>query len=340
MRSRSVRGLHAAAIVLVGFALAPATAQAEQITVYTAYEDDEAAAYLRAAKEDVPELDVNLVRLSTGDLTSRLVAEAGDPKHDVIWGQAVSNLVDPRVLATLEPYFPDSIDRIPDRFRDGAGRWFATTGYMTVLCVNHERLAARGLPMPRSWADLARPVYRGEVGMPDPTTSGTGYIQVVSILQDKGERGGWDSLRALDRNVARYEQSGSRPCNEAAAGRYAVGVSLAERALRNIGDRRPITMVIPSEGAGNELEGNALVASSRRKDAARRFLDWTTSERALSEYYKWKAIVTARGGFMPVAFKRAGLPADVSTVMFKMDYVAASRERAAILARWSQEFRR
>lgn len=334
------RGLGLGLTLLASAWLGATTARSEQITIYTAYEDDEAAAFLRAAREDVPDLDVSLVRLSTGDLTARIIAEAADPKHDVIWGQAVSSLLDPRVFASLEPYFPDSVDRIPERFRDSGGRWFAMTGYMTVLCVNQERLAAKGLPMPRSWADLTKPIYKGEVGMPDPVTSGTGYVQVASILQSKGDRDGWDELRALDRNVVRYELSGSTPCNEAAAGRYAIGASLAERALRNIGDRRPITMVIPSEGAGNELEGNALVATSRRKDAARRFLDWTTSDRALVEYYRWKAIVTARGSYMPVAFKKAGLPEDVSKVMFKMDYGAASRDRPAILARWSREFRR
>ena len=329
------------AVAALGFGLVtgPCVA-AERITVYTAYEPDEATAYLQVARRDLPDIEVNLIRLSTGDLTARIMAEASDPKHDVIWGQAVTSLLDPGVLATLEPYEPNSIDRLPGRFRDRSGRWFAVTGYMTVLCVNHQRLAARKLPMPTSWHDLTDPIYQSEIVMPNPTASGTGFIQIASILQDKGEDAGWREIKAIDANVAAYSASGSTPCNEAARGRYAIGVSLAERALRNIAEGFPITMVLPSEGAGNELEGNALVASSKNKDAARRFLDWTLSERALQEYYRWKAIVTAPGGYMPVTFRLAGLPADVSKAMFKMNYEDAQRNRPAILERWQRDFQR
>lgn len=333
-----MRRMKLAAIAL-GFGLTTGIcAAAERITVYTAYETDEATAYLQVARQDLPDIEVELVRLSTGDLTARIKAESGDPRHDVIWGQAVTSLLDPGVLATLERYDPNSIDRLPERFRDGAGRWFAVTGYMAVLCVNHQRLAAKKLPMPRSWQDLTNPIYKSEIVMPNPLASGTGFIQIASILQDKGEEAGWREIKAIDANVAAYSASGSTPCNEAARGRYTVGVSLAERALRNIAEGLPITLVLPSEGAGNELEGNALVSSSRHKDAARRFLDWTLSERALQEYYRWKVIVTAPGGTMPVTFRLAGLPADVSKAMFTMNYEAAHRQRPAILERWRRDF--
>ena len=337
MKTRIVLRVCAAAFVAT---LLSSPALADTITVYTAYEDDEAAAFLRVAKADMPDLEVRLVRLSTGELTDRILAEAAAPKHDVIWGQAVTNLVDPRMLATLEPYRPATIGRLPSRFRDSADRWFAVTGYMAAFCVNTERLRARNLPIPTSWADLSKPEYKGEVVMPNPTTSGTGYMQIASILQDKGARAGWSELTAIDSNVATYTTSGSQPCVGASSGEYAVGASFALRAIRSLADGSPITMVLPKEGAGNELEGNALVASSKNKRAAKQFLDWTMSDRAVLEYYKWKEIVTVPGSYVPTRFRKAGLPEDVTTVMFKMDFVAAARDREAILARWQGKFGR
>ncbi len=327
-------------VLVAALALGAAAASAETITVYTAYEEDEAAAFLKLAKADMPDLDVRMLRLSTGDLTARILAEAANPQHDVIWGQAVTNLVDPRILATLEAYTPKGIDKVPAQFRDAGGKWFAVTGYMAAFCVNNERLKAKNLPMPTSWADLTKPAFKGEVVMPNPASSGTGYIQIAAILQLKGEQAGWEELRALDKNIAQYIKSGSRPCNAASAGEYAVGASFALRAIKNVAEGYPITMVIPSEGAGNELEGNALVASSKKKDAAKRFLDWTLSDKAVSEYYNWKEIVTVSGGAMPEKFRKAGMPADVASVMFPMDFAAAARDRAAILARWQKEFER
>jgi iron(III) transport system substrate-binding protein len=317
-----------------------APAVAESITVYTAYEEDEAAAFLRLAKVDMPDLDVRMLRLSTGDLTARILAEAANPQHDVVWGQAVTNLVDPRVLATLEAYTPKGLDKLPAQFRDPGAKWFAVTGYMAAFCVNNERLKAKGLPMPKSWADLTNPAFKGEVVMPNPASSGTGYIQIASILQMRGDQAGWAMLAALDKNIAQYIKSGSRPCNSASAGEYAVGASYALRAIKNVAEGYPITMVLPSEGAGNELEGNALVAVSKKKELAKRFLDWTLSDKAVGEYYNWKEIVTVTGGAMPERFRKAGMPADIASVMVKMDFAAAARDRAAILARWQKEFER
>ena len=336
MLKRSVRS----ALALLALVLGATTAGAETITVYTAYEEDEAAAFLRLAKADMPDIEVRMLRLSTGGLTARILAEAANPQHDVIWGQAVTNLVDPRIQALLEPYAPKGIEQVPAQFRDPGGRWFAVTGYMAAFCVNRERLRAKNLPMPRSWADLANPAFKGEVVMPNPASSGTGYIQIAGILQQQGEQAGWAYLRALDGNIAQYIKSGSRPCNVASTGEYAVGASYALRAIKNVAEGYPITMVIPSEGAGNELEGNALVASSKHKEAARRFLDWTVSAKAVAEYYNWKEIVTITGGTMPERFRAAGMPADVASVMHRMDFAAAARDRQAILARWQREIER
>lgn len=328
--------LAAAAFLLVGSVAAPA----ETITVYTAYEEDEAAAFLKAAKADIPDIEVRMLRLSTGDLTARILAEASNPQHDVVWGQAVTNLIDPRVLATLETYTPKGIDKVPAQFHDPNGKWFAVTGYMAAFCVNNERLKLKNLPMPTSWSDLTRPEYKGEVVMPNPASSGTGYLQIASILQQKGADAGWKEIAALDKNIAQYIKSGSRPCNAASAGEYAVGASFALRAIKNVAEGYPITMVLPKEGAGNELEGNALVAASKKKEAAKRFLDWTLSEKAVAEYYNWKEIVTVKGGTMPDKFKKAGMPDDVASVMFKMDFAAAAKDRSATVARWQKEFER
>ena len=313
-------------------------AHADEITVYTSYEEDEIAAFLDVAKQDMPDLTVNVLRLSTGDLHARILAESSNPQHDVIWGWAVTSMIDPRIQALLEAYTPANIDRVPERFRDADGKWFAVTGYMAAFCVNNEVLEAKGLPMPTSWEDLLNPVYQGEIVMPNPASSGTGYLQIASLLQMKGEEAGWAYLGELDKNMAQYIKSGSRPCNVASAGEYAIGASFALRAIKNIAEGYPITMVIPSEGAGNELEAHGLMASSSNKDAAKRFLDWTLSDNAVNAYYDWKEIVTVSGGSMPQSFVDAGLPADIGSVMWPMDFAWSAENRDRVLAEWQAKY--
>jgi len=326
---------------LLGAALigaAAGSAHAGKITVYTSYEEDELASFLEAMEQDLPDVQVDVLRLSTGDLRARMLAEADNPKHDVIWGWAATSMVDPRIMEMLEPYSPDGIDKVPARFRDTDGNWFATTGYMGAFCVNNEVMKDKGLPMPSSWQDLVKPEYEGVLVMPNPASSGTGYLHVASILQMMGEEKGWEYLDALDKNMDQYIKSGSKPCNAASAGEFAIGISFALRAIKNIDEGYPITMVLPSEGAGHELEANALMKSSQNKEDAKKFLDWTVSKSAEQQYNKWKSIVTMQGREMPEKFKAAGLPDDISTVLFEVDYAKAAADRDRIIAEWQKRY--
>src|SRR6187402_2643652 len=115
--------------------------RAGELTVYSALESDEIAIYLAAAKKALPDIDVNVLRLSSGDLAARLLAESAEPRNDAIWGMAVTDMLDPRIAALLEPVHGSNIDRMPASFRGSDARWFAPTGYLAALCVNRDDLA-------------------------------------------------------------------------------------------------------------------------------------------------------------------------------------------------------
>lgn len=335
-----IRAAVCAALPLGLITGAVSSAKAEEITVYTSYEEDDFAFFLDVMKQDLPDLKVNVLRLSTGDLAARMLAEASNPQHDAIWGYAVTHLLDPRILDMTEPYKPANFDRVPERLRDPDGRWFAVTGYLAAFCVNNEVIEREGLPMPTSWADLLKPEFKGQVVMPNAASSGTGYLMIASILQMKGEEEGWKFLKDLDQNMAQYIKSGSKPCNAASQGEYAVGASFALRAVKNVIEGYPITMVIPSEGAGHELEANALMKSSKNKDAAKRFLDWTLSDRAIQAYYDRYEFVTIGGGEMPAKYVEAGMPKDIESVLYPMDYAWSAANREKIIEKWQAEIER
>ena len=261
-----------------------AQAQAGEITVYSALEEDEIASYLAVAEKALPDVKINVLRLSTGDLGARLIAEAANPQADVIWGFAVTNILNPQINALLEPYTAAGTETLPAAYRDADNKWFAATGYMGALCVNTDRLEAKGLPMPTSWQDLLNPVYKGEIVMPDPSSSGTGYLQVAAILQGLGEEKGWQLIKDLDQNMAQYTSSGSRPCRMAQVGEYTIGASLSFVAMQSIEQGYPVKMVLPADWAGYELEASGLLKGSDNAADAKRFLDWTLSGDATALY--------------------------------------------------------
>lgn len=323
--------------VMVGFG---SLANAGEITVYSSLEDDEIADFLKAAAKDMPDIKVNVLRLSTGDLGARILAEKDNSKHDVIWGWAATNMINPEIMAMLEPYKAKGSDQISDKFKDAGNKWFAATGYMAAFCVNTDRLEKKGLPMPGSWEDLLNPVYKGELIMPNPNSSGTGYLQIASILQSRGEEKGWEYLEALDSNMGQYIKSGSKPCKLTRSGEYSIGASFAFIAMKSIKEGYPLKMVIPSEGSGFELEANALMASSKNKADAKKFLDWTLSPSAAKLYAKFKAIISVPGVEPSPEAQAAGLPADVSSVLYNLDFAESAKNRTRILKTWREKLER
>jgi iron(III) transport system substrate-binding protein len=310
-------------------------AQAGEITAYTSLEEDDVRIYLEAFNKAHPDIEVNVLRLSTGDLGARILAEKANPQHDIIWGWAVTQMADPRILEMTEPYKPPGIDAMQTKFKDPENRWFATTGYFAAFCVNNVVLDQLGLPMPASWQDLLNPVYQGHVVMPNPASSGTGYLMIASILQMKGEEEGWKFLEELDKNIAQYIKSGSKPCRAAAAGEFAIGASFAFSAVKMILDGNPITLVIPSEGAGYEMEVSALMKTSDNKEDVKKFMDWLLTPEAAVLYGQRSEMSVVPGAVPTPEVLAAGIPADVATVLYDMDFEWSAQNKDRILAEWT-----
>ena len=328
---------------LVGVFLFAVTAGAkETVVVYTSLETEEVVEYLKGAEKELPDLDIQSIRLSTGELGARMLAERENPQADCIWGWAVTNMAEFIPKGMLVPYKPQGWDKIPARFKDPNGYWSAIDLYAAAFVVNTKVLAEKDLPMPKGWGDLLNPVYKDMLIMPNPASSGTGFLQVASILilmdpdyknKPIEQNKGWDFLKKLGNNMGQYIKSGSKPAKLTAAGEYAVGCSFAfvYSSLKKQGS--PVALVMPAEGAGYELEANALLKGARHEAAAKKFLDWAISKPAMQEYANFKLGVTYPGVPGP-----KDLPALDTIKLAPMDFPWESENRAKILDFWSGLF--
>jgi iron(III) transport system substrate-binding protein len=336
MRTRSswftglVAGV-AALTVLAG----PALAQKQVVVVYTAIENEQITEYKKAYEKSLPNVDVKMLRLSTGDIAARFMAEKDNMQADLIWGVGATNLLVFKNAGLLEPYAPKGLEKIQPLFRDKANppSWVGIDIYMSAFCFNTEVGKKNNLPKPESWADLTKPVYKGQVVMPNPASSGTGYLSVASILQRMGEAEGWKYLDALNVNIAEYTKSGSKPCKDAAAGERGVGVSFEYVALEMKKKGSPVEMVLPKEGSGYEMEANALTKKGAKNPAAKQFLDWAASDEAMALYAKYFAAVGIAGYPVP-----EGLPKDISKVVYPNDFDWSAKNRDRILAEWTKRY--
>jgi iron(III) transport system substrate-binding protein len=335
------RTRHALALTLIcclaagWIAPAPARAQKQTVVIYTAIENEQITEYKKSYEKALPNLDVKMKRLSTGDISAVFMAEKDNMQADIIWGVAATNMLIFKNAGLLEPYAPKGLERIQPLFRDKANppAWVGIDIYMSAFCFNTETAKKHNLPKPESWADLTKPVYKGQVVMPNPASSGTGYLSVASILQRMGESEGWKYLDALNHNIAEYTKSGSKPCKDAAAGERAVGVSFEYVAHEMKKKGAPVEMVLPKEGSGYEIEANALTKKGAGNPAARQFLDWAISDDSLRLVANFFAAVSVPGFPVP-----EGLPKDVSKVVYPNDFDWSAKNRDRILAEWQKRY--
>jgi iron(III) transport system substrate-binding protein len=313
------------------FLLVGTAAAKETVVVYTSLETEETVEYLKVAKKELADLDIQAIRLSTGELGARMLAERDNPQADCIWGWAVTNMSEFVPKGMLVPYKPKGWEKIPANFKDPNGYWTAIDLYAAALVPNTEVLKQKNLPMPKGWNDLLNPVYKGMLIMPNPASSGTGFLQVASLLvlldpdyknKPVEQNKAWDFLKELDKNMGQYIKSGSKPAKLTAAGEYAVGASFAfvYSSLKKRGS--PVALVLPEEGAGFKHEA-----------AAKKFLDWAISKQAMEEYAKFKLGVTYPGITGP-----PDLPALETIKLAPMDFPWQSENRAKILEVWQGHF--
>ena len=324
--------------ISLAFAIAStaAFAQKTELLVYTALETDQLKAYTESFVRTNPNIDLKFVRDSTGVITAKLLAEKANPQADAILGVAASSMEIFKAEGMLAPYSPAGFDQLTATFSDKSRppSWVGQDVFAAVVCYNTVEGAKKGIPKPESWADLIKPVYKGQVVMPNPASSGTGFFDVSAWLQTMGEAKGWKYMDALHDNIAQYTHSGSKPCRQAGAGEFVVGISFDFRGndVKNKG--APVDLVFPKEGLGWDIEAAGIVKTTKKMDAAKRLMDWVATREANEAYAKNFAIV-AHPDVKPAL---AHLPPDLEKRLIKNDFAFAAKNRDKILAEWQKRY--
>ncbi len=324
-----------AAVAVGVLGVSGAVAQTK-LTVYTAVEAEDLKRYAETFNQDHPDIEISWVRDSTGIVTAKLLAEKNNPQADVVWGLAATSLLLLKSEGMLEAYAPSGVEKLDPKFVDNSTppAWVGMDAWVASVCYNTVEAGKLGLPVPASWKDLTDPVYKGHLIMPNPNSSGTGFLDVSSWLQMFGEDGGWAYMDALHENIARYTHSGSKPCKLAAAGEIPIGISFAFRGAKSKAAGAPLEIIVPSEGVGWDMEATAIVAGTAKLEAAKTLVDWSITKKANEMYNTGYAVVAMPGVAKPVEH----FPEGLLDAMIQNDFEWAANNRKAILAEWQKRY--
>jgi iron(III) transport system substrate-binding protein len=324
--------LGAAAFAVAG----AAAAQKVELNVYTALETDQLKAYTEGFNKAFPNIDIKWTRDSTGVITSKLLAEKANPVADVVVGVSASSMAVFANEGMLQGYAPKGLDKISPQYRDPANPplWVGMDVYGAAICFNTVEAQKLNLPKPETWKDLEKPVYKGRIVMPNPASSGTGYLDVAGWIQMWGEADAWKYMDALHANIAQYTHSGSKPCRQAGAGEFPIGVSFEYRAVTTKKSGAPIDIIFPKEGLGWDLEASGIMKTTKKLDAAKSLMDWLASPAAMELYAKNFAVLAVPGIAKPLEF----VPADYEKRLVKNDFAWSAKNRDKIITEWLKRY--
>jgi ABC-type Fe3+ transport system substrate-binding protein len=257
-------------------------------TIYTKYTNQFVAQH--------PDIDNILWLERTNVAAWRSAIESGSNPVSILWGGgptifnilANEGLCLPWNLTTLVDYVDTSInDTIAGaemiRYDDSDDIiWVAAAISSFGFTVNHDNLAAYGLPIPETWEDLASPTYylgttQHALGMGDApeTTSNTRVYQI--ILQKFGWEAGWDIITRMAGNAKIFE-GGSGPTRDSViTGSQAVAMTIDFYGYQAMAQNPSCEYIIPKNESIVNADPIAIASSTPHMDLAQDFVEFVLS---------------------------------------------------------------
>ena len=219
---------------------------------------------------------------------------------------------------------------------------FRTSGiYLGALGIgyNTEVLKRKGLPEPKCWADLRDARFKDEVQVSDPSSAGTAYVMLASLVQLMGEDRAFDYMRKLHLNVNQYTKSGAAPVKALALGETGVAIAFMHDMVTQIAQGAPVKTIAPCEGTGYETGAVSLIKGAKNAGGARKFIDWTLGAEAQALIGAGLKIYSIPSNRAAPAHADAPKLAEMKLITYDSAKYGASAERNRLLRKWDAEIK-
>jgi iron(III) transport system substrate-binding protein len=285
-------------------------------------------------------IKVNMSLKGSGEAIAQILAERANPKTDVWFG----GTGDPHLQAAEQNLSLEYKSPSLPQLHDWAQKQAAQSGYKTVgiysgplgFGYNSELVKKKNIPVPTTWNDLLKPVYKGEIQSANPASSGTAYTMIATLVQLMGEDQAFDYLKKLHGNIATYTRSGTGPIKAVARGEATISISFVHDGPGEKAQGFPLETVTPTDGTGAEIGSMSIIKGARNLDAAKAFYEWALTPSA-------QALGAATMQFQLPSNKATKVDPRVPDFrkikMINYDYAkyGQTAERRRLIQRWERE---
>ncbi|UCF96343.1 MAG: extracellular solute-binding protein [Spirochaetaceae bacterium] len=245
-----------------------------KLVIYNAGPPEMGDALAQAFKAKYRDIDVAVIRQGSGELITRIQAEARRPQGDIILAVAKENL--DVIYDLLDSYRVKEASAFPNDMKDAKGnKYFGFSFNIQAFMINTDRVPLRDAP--KSWKDLGDSKYRGEVVMANPALSGSAYAQLFQMVGLYG----WDHINAV-RRVTTFVPSSTLVYTFVGRGEFGIGVTGEGNVFTEKAKGNPVEAVYPSEGTGLRFDASGIIKGGPNPQNARIFMDWLTTKEVMT----------------------------------------------------------
>ena len=302
------------AMAVVGWSHADAQEAKGKLVLYTSQPERDASQTVAAFRRVQPNVEVEIFRSGTTEVMGKLAAEfaAGQPKPDVLLIADAASMEALKGEGRLLAYKEAKVDGLATGSYDNDRTYFGSKLITTGIAVN---TAAKSRPT--SWADLAKPEYKGQIAMPSPLYSGAAAIMLGTMTARSDL--GWKYFEQLKADDAVAVRGNGAVLNAVANGEKAYGVLVDFMAFNAKAKGSPIDFVFPSEGLPAVTEPVAILKTASNPAAARAFVDFILSDEgqklAVSMGYIPARASVGMPSWYPAGTKINLMPTDITKVV-------------------------
>ncbi|KYG33360.1 ABC transporter substrate-binding protein [Alkalihalobacillus trypoxylicola] len=333
-----MRKQYLAIISFILILILSACGNSEKLTVYVGFQEDHAVEAMKQFTEDTG-IEVEMIRMSAGEILAKIRAEKDNPQADVWYGGPADTFVAAVDENLLKPYQSPEADIIDERFKDEEGYWTGIYVGPLGFATNKDFLEKHGLEAPTSWEDLLDPAYENEIIMAHPGSSGTAYAILYTVLKVfGGEEEGFEYLNELHPQVQQYTTSGSAPGRMVGMGEAGAGLLFANDIVKYQEEGfDSIELTIPEDGTGYETGAVAIIEGGPQSELAETFVDWSLGTSA-------QEVGQRTGSYQNLTNPEAQEPEkairldDINTIDYNPK--EAGDERTRLIDKWDQEVNR
>lgn len=218
----------------------------DRVVIYTCMEENRNQELKERIAKDLPDIDVDIQYLSTGNAAAKIKNEGTSVEADIVIDLETAYMYDLSSNFADLSSFDDSI------YLDGvnkADNYFTWVKYSMNLIIDKKYFADHNLSIPKTYEDLLKPEYKNLIAMPDPKTSGTGYGFYLNTVNIMGEDEALNYFSKLKENLRELTTSGSGPTNLLKQGEIAIAMGMTSQGVAAINEGYDFEIVELSTGS-------------------------------------------------------------------------------------------